>query len=55
MFLINTDINVVKAWLCRHWQMARDHSQLEIVLLEACGQVTAAKAKGWITHAGYNM
>ena len=48
-------ILVVKAWLRRHWEMARDHAHPEIVLLEACGQITAEKATGWIRHAGYNM
>ena len=48
-------ILVVKAWLHRHWEMAWDHAHPEIVLLEACGQIMAEKAMGWIRHAGYNM
>ena len=38
------NIVLVKAWLRRHWQMAHDHAQPEIVLLKACGQVTMEKA-----------
>ncbi len=49
------NIVLVKAWLRRHWQMACDHAQPEIVLLEACGQVTMEKALGWVRHAGYNL
>lgn len=54
-FTTESYIRLVKAWLRRHWQIARDHTQPEIVLLEACGQITAEKAQGWIRHAGYNM
>ena len=49
------NIILVKAWLHRHWQMAHDRKQPDILLLEACGQITVEKAVGWIRHTGYNM
>ena len=51
---VNNNLGV-KAWLRRHWQMARNHPQPDIMLLEACSQITVEKAVGWIRHARYNM
>jgi len=51
----NSDFLAVKSWLRRNWGTMRDNENPELMLLEACGNVTAEKAKGWIKHSGYIM
>jgi len=42
----------VKAYLCRHGTQIRAEANPEMALIEACGCVTAEKAKSWFRHAG---
>ena len=43
----------VKAWIRWHWKCLANSDTPEIDLLEACGTVTAEKARGWFHHSGY--
>ena len=46
-------ISIVKAYLRRHGLQIREDENPEMALMEACGCVTAEKARGWFRHAGY--
>jgi len=43
----------VKAWIHRHWCCLANSETPEIDLFEACGTVTAEKARGWFRRSGY--
>ncbi|KIJ50659.1 hypothetical protein M422DRAFT_245296 [Sphaerobolus stellatus SS14] len=45
----------VKSWLRHNWDTAQNNDHLELLLLEACGQVTVEKARGWIQNSGYSF
>ena len=45
----------VKAWIRRNWVRLNDSDQPEMELLEACGVVTAEKARQWFAHSGYKI
>ena len=51
--LYNLPQTLVKAWIRRHWRHLANSETPEIDLLEACGTVTAEKARGWFRHSGY--
>lgn len=47
------DVLLVKHWIRRHYRQMMDHDAPVVMLHEACGSVTAAKAQGWFRHSGY--
>jgi hypothetical protein len=46
-------VSLVKAYLRRHGLQIREDENPEMALMEACGCVTAEKARGRFHHAGY--
>lgn len=45
--------SIVKAWIRRHWRRLANSQTPKVDLLEACGAVTAEKARSWFRHSGY--
>ena len=45
-------ISIIIAYLRRHGLQIREDENPEMALMEACGCVTAEKARGWFRHAG---
>lgn len=43
----------MKAFLRRNGYEIRANEEPELALMEACGCVTAEKARGWFHHSGY--
>lgn len=53
VFMDVANYHTVKSWIRRYWRDFQASDEPEIMLLEACGTVTPAKARGWFHHAGY--
>ncbi|KZS87011.1 hypothetical protein SISNIDRAFT_420153 [Sistotremastrum niveocremeum HHB9708] len=45
----------VKSWLRRHYERCQQSEDPELILYEACTEVTAAKACGWFRNCGYRV
>jgi len=50
---IEESFSAVKAWIRRNWRRMFNSENPEVDLIEACGTVTAEKARGWFRHAGF--
>lgn len=52
---IEESFHVVKAWLRRNNRALRNSAYPELDIHEACLSVTPEKARGFFSHAGYEL